>query len=65
MLHRLKFHRESVILNLATLQRLVARAQQDTEISYSLKDQIEKHIKYSTDDYLTKGPTGFEILEAL
>jgi hypothetical protein len=65
MLHRLKSHRESVVLNLATLQRLVARAQQDTEMSYWVEDLIEERIKYSTEDYLTKGPTGFEILEAI
>ena len=65
MLHRLKSHRESVVVNLATMQRLVARAQHDTEMSYWVEDLIEERIKYSTDDYLTKGPTGFEILEAI
>jgi hypothetical protein len=65
MLHRLKSHRESVVVNLATLQRLVARAQHDTEMSYWVEDLIEERIKYSINDYLTKGPTGFEILEAI
>ena len=65
MLHRLKSHRESVVVNLATLQRLVARSQQDTEMSYWVEDLIEERIKYSTNDYVTKGPTGFDILQAI
>ena len=50
LLHKMKFHRESVVINLATMQRMLARAESKATIFYIIEDTLDDKIRH-TEDY--------------
>lgn len=45
---------------------MLTRSAQSTEIAYFIEDLLDDKVKYCTEEYYSKkGPTGYEVLEAV